>query len=162
MDSQSNQPWQDDNGKMLSDEGLRALSQGWNQETWDKYLKSLETPMRETLISDHAFSQKLEKLSDSFFELSQCNCSTALANKVGQALDLLSGRQRQILQMTFWKNLSEREIASLLGISRPTVQVMKKRAIKKLASILKEETAAIPIESTTSITSIESPKQTAS
>jgi RNA polymerase sigma factor (sigma-70 family) len=132
MDSQSNRPWQDDNGKMLSDENLRALSQGWDKETWDDYLKSLETPMRETLISDQAFTLKLDQQVGSFFELSQCTCSSRLAGRVSQALECLTQRQRQILQLTFWANKSERDIASQLGISRSTVKVMKYRAIKKL------------------------------
>jgi RNA polymerase sigma factor (sigma-70 family) len=162
MGSQSNHPWQDDNGRMLSDESLMTQTQGWKQETWDDYLTSLESPLRETLISDPACIHKLNNQSGSFFELSQCSCSRALSTKVGRALEHLSGRQRQVLQMTFWKNLSERDIANLLEISRSTVQVMKKRAIKRLELILKEDRKSITIESKPSINLKEVLNQTAS
>jgi DNA-binding CsgD family transcriptional regulator len=142
-------PWLDVNGKTMPDEYLKMHSQGWSMETWVEYLKSLETPMRETLISDHAFNQKLDQQSENFFERAQCLCPTALANKVSQAIERLSGRQSQILQMVFWQNLSEREVANQLGISRPSVQVMKKRAIKRLESILKEKINVIPFETLT-------------
>lgn len=47
-------------------------------------------------------------------------------------LSQLSPRERQIITLIYYSNCSEREVASYLGISRNSVKIYKKRAIKKL------------------------------
>lgn len=47
-------------------------------------------------------------------------------------LSQLSLRERQIITLIYYSNCSEREVASYLGISRNSVKIYKKRAIKKL------------------------------
>lgn len=44
----------------------------------------------------------------------------------------LSPREKQIIALVYYSNYSERKIASYLGISRSSVKIYKKRAIKKL------------------------------
>lgn len=47
-------------------------------------------------------------------------------------LSQLSPRERQIITLIYYSNCSERKVASYLGISRNSVKIYKKRAIKKL------------------------------
>jgi len=44
----------------------------------------------------------------------------------------LSPREKEILMLLFYSNLSEREAASFLKISRSSIRVYKKRAVEKL------------------------------
>lgn len=44
----------------------------------------------------------------------------------------LSPREKQIITLVYYSNYSERKVASYLGISRSSVKIYKKRAIKKL------------------------------
>lgn len=125
-------PWLDCHGRTLSDPVLKFETKNWNEKTWEAYLKSIETPIRETLISESVFNCLVDKQTGSIFLNSQEACSEALREKIERSVLQLSKRQQQIVHMIFWKNLSEREIARILGITRPTVQVTKKRALQRL------------------------------
>jgi RNA polymerase sigma-70 factor (sigma-E family) len=54
------------------------------------------------------------------------------------ALDALSPRQREVLVLRYWSDLSEAEIAETLGISRGAVKSTASRAIDALELMLKE------------------------
>jgi RNA polymerase sigma factor (sigma-70 family) len=53
-----------------------------------------------------------------------------------QSLSVLSQRQRQVISMYYWHQLSLRQIAAELGISISAVQVHKGRGLKALARLL--------------------------
>ncbi len=52
------------------------------------------------------------------------------------ALDTLAPRQREVLVLRYWSGLSEREIASTLGISRGSVKSTASRAVDALERAL--------------------------
>ncbi|WP_460468557.1 RNA polymerase sigma factor [Calidifontibacter terrae] len=54
------------------------------------------------------------------------------------ALDTLPPRQREVLVLRYWSDLSEAQIADALGISRGTVKSQASRAIAALAAQLQE------------------------
>jgi RNA polymerase sigma-70 factor (sigma-E family) len=54
------------------------------------------------------------------------------------ALRLLPPRQREVLVLRYWSELSEAEIADALGISRGTVKSTASRALDGLERLLKE------------------------
>lgn len=57
-----------------------------------------------------------------------------------RALRGLTVRQRQVLVLRYWSNLSEREIADTLGLSRGAVKSTASRALAALARKLEEAT----------------------
>jgi RNA polymerase sigma-70 factor (sigma-E family) len=57
------------------------------------------------------------------------------------ALDRLAPRQREVLVLRYWSELSEAEIAEAIGISRGTVKSTASRALDLLETILKGELA---------------------
>ncbi|WP_209021904.1 SigE family RNA polymerase sigma factor [Nocardioides sp. 503] len=59
--------------------------------------------------------------------------------EVYQALEHLAPRQREVLVLRYWSNLSEIEIAEALGISRGSVKSTASRALDALESILSKE-----------------------
>jgi RNA polymerase sigma-70 factor (sigma-E family) len=58
------------------------------------------------------------------------------ARQVLAALDRLSERQREVLVLRYWAELTEAEIASTLGISAGSVKTHAHRGIAALAQIL--------------------------
>lgn len=134
-------PWLDIHGRALPDDVLKIESKSWSEKTWADYLETIETPMRETLASENIFNCALDKQCDNIFLNAQEACSEALKKKIERCVLQLSKRQQQIVHMIFWKNLSEREIARLLGVTRPTVQVNKKRALRRLQNLISLESS---------------------
>ncbi|AEY85460.1 RNA polymerase ECF subfamily sigma-24 subunit [Streptomyces hygroscopicus subsp. jinggangensis 5008] len=57
-------------------------------------------------------------------------------HEVLQAIRMLTRRQREVLVLRYWSNLSEIEIAQSLGISRGTVKSTASRALAALAKKL--------------------------
>jgi RNA polymerase sigma-70 factor (sigma-E family) len=55
---------------------------------------------------------------------------------VSEALDRLPGRQRECLVLRYWADLSDREVASTLGISTGSVKRHVHRAMARLAAEL--------------------------
>lgn len=55
---------------------------------------------------------------------------------VSEVMDILSSRERQIIQLTFLKQLSQKEAGELLGISQMHVSRIQRNAIKKLKNAI--------------------------
>jgi RNA polymerase sigma factor (sigma-70 family) len=56
---------------------------------------------------------------------------------MGEAINHLQGRQREIYLLVFREGKSNTEVGEILGISRDTVQVYKERAVKFLTAYCK-------------------------
>lgn len=59
--------------------------------------------------------------------------------EVLQAMDRLPERQREVLVLRFWSELSEKEIAEAMGVSNGTVKSQASRAMKTLQQYLEED-----------------------
>ena len=64
---------------------------------------------------------------------------TTKANRVGQLLDGLPGRQRDVLRLRFLEAHSLRETASLMGTTIANVKVLQHRALRLAARLAKEQ-----------------------
>ncbi|RNI20754.1 SigE family RNA polymerase sigma factor [Flexivirga caeni] len=58
--------------------------------------------------------------------------------EVLRAVDQLPPRQREVLVLRYWSDLSEADIADALGISKGTVKSQASRAMAALATIMQE------------------------
>ena len=123
--------WLDQNNKPLSDELLKKISKSWNAETWEKYLNWCESPLKEAQISTKGYDFMAENLEESVF-ISAPIIDYEAKSIVQNLLKHLTIRQRQILELIYYKNYSEREIANKLNISRSVVKSTKKKALTKL------------------------------
>jgi DNA-binding CsgD family transcriptional regulator len=127
-------PWLDIHGRALPDDVLKIESKSWSEKTWAEYLKTIETPMSESLISN--FIHQLDQQTESLFDRAQIRTDLLLVEHVRRGLNSLTAKQRSIVRMVFWENKSEREIASEFRTSRSTVKVQKKRSLLKLSKAI--------------------------
>lgn len=125
-------PWLDISGKAIPDDYLRFVSRMWDPATWERYLQSLEAPRAESIVRPREYQAAIDKFDGSIFGISQTNADDELRTSVSEILSGLTVKQRQVVEMTFWQSLSEREIAYRLGIARGTVRDIKRRVLQRL------------------------------
>lgn len=108
----------------------------WTPADWENYLSEIEVGLKEALISQVTYQRCLENQTESLFALSEHDCPKELRDMVRKAMQTLSANQNKIIKLVFWNRLSEREIATQMGISRSSVKTTKARALKKLKPLL--------------------------
>lgn len=59
--------------------------------------------------------------------------------RVLAALKRLAPRQREVLVLRYWSELSETQMADVLGLSRGTIKSTASRALDALEKIMKDE-----------------------
>jgi RNA polymerase sigma factor (sigma-70 family) len=60
-------------------------------------------------------------------------------SQVLAAVRRLAPRQREVLVLRYWSDMSEAQIADVLGLSRGTVKSTASRALDALEKIMKDE-----------------------
>lgn len=114
---------------------LQKKSEDWTHEDWEQYLKKIETPLSESLISSSGYKRRQELQTESIFRRVANTPTRCLQKKAFELLQPLTERQRQIIELIYWGHKSEREVAKLLGISRSTVRVIQKRSILRIKNV---------------------------
>ena len=114
---------------------LQKDSKEWTPENWEQFLKKIEIPISETLISSNGYNRRKELQTESIFRRVADTPSRGLQKKALKLLQPLTERQRQIIELLYWGHKSEREVAKILGISRSTVRVIQKRSIQRIKQI---------------------------
>lgn len=139
-----NEPWLSVSGNELTLESLRIVSKNWDQETWERYLKYLETPLREKPVSRVRFQRASESFSESVFTFAGSG-SHLESSKLFYLLEGLTKRQRDVIELIYWRNMSHREVACALGIYQSTVGEIKASAIKRMSEMTKMDPVTLPI-----------------
>lgn len=137
-------PWLDSSGKALSEDQLRLMSKTWDSETWARYLKYFEPIQKEKLVSVGRFQKELNRNPENIF-LRASSGSPIETSRLKHLLDGLTERQRQVIEMNFWRSMSQREIARALKLSQSTVAEIKAAAIKKLRELVEMDPVTLPI-----------------
>ena len=141
----SEKPWLNQKGHALSEYDLKEVSKGWDQETWEKYLNSLDGTLSDQQLKPYEYDYIAENAELTCWDLSQTSADDEVKRFVANLLKDLSPRQQRIIQMNFWEGRSEHYIAEELRISRSTIYVLKKRILRKLARQLKGVSAISPL-----------------
>lgn len=141
----SEKPWLNEKGHVLSERDLKEASKGWDQETWEKYLNSLDGTLSEQQLKPYEYDYLAENAELTCWDLSQTSADNEVKAFVANLLKNLTPRQQRIIQMNFWEGRSEHYIAEELRISRSTIYVLKKRILRKLARQLKGVSAISPL-----------------
>lgn len=134
-DLQGYLPWLDSFGKPLPPAVFASVSSRWDQETWDAFLESFEEPAQEKYVSRKRWEMLTEALEDSIFDL-YVPSHDITEHHVDSSVQILPQLHRQVIFLTYWKNLSVRKIASALGLSKSLVQRMQKDAERTLRALI--------------------------
>ena len=136
-------PWLNAKGHGLSDKELKEVSQHWDQETWNKYLDSLDHGLSEQQLNPYDYDDIAEKMEFSCWEFSQSDADDQSKHLIKKICKKLSPQQKKIIEMTFWHGRSERFIAKELKISRNTIKTFKKRALLQIKALLEKQVSPV-------------------
>jgi|GEM_PF-3777949 len=128
-----------------SDSNLLEISRNWTTEQWERYLQKAEGSLKEDLISEDHYDRIAESSEVSIFDYAQTTASPAIVERVQIAIEGLTTRQRQVVELIFFKLKSEREAALELGIDRSSIRKHKRKAIKNLRKIILVGAPTLPL-----------------
>lgn len=103
-----------------------------------KYLKEVSTAngdfSYDMLTTDDFNGQDI--LVDEEQDVEEIVEKNIMLNKLNDCLSLLSAEEKELIQMIFFEELTEREIAKKQGISQVAVHKKKQRVLNKLKGLL--------------------------
>jgi len=133
-------PWLDSNGKMRPDHEIEKLGQNWSAATWDEYLKAtvdMEKEDDDSTVSFPYMDTDTIANGDNLLQyLRNIDEYEGLQDYLEFALKKLTSRERQILRMKYWDELTQIQICQILGIAECTVSTTRRKALKKLKKLL--------------------------
>ena len=132
-------PWQDDSCSELPLELIKVASKSWNQEIWESYLRSIESPERaEYCTGQDKFTNEdaLVTWLPNEDNANNFKLPSNLSDQLKMALMELSPNEYKVIIHTYWDGMTLNQIARRLEIRKGSVQVYKRRAIHKLEKIL--------------------------
>ena len=132
-------PWLNPDGTEKTTEQIKDISSSWSKQTWDEYLFYLESPREESLLDrpEQLDQVSVQEFTFMMLQLAEGREFSLLDKVVAQkALRCLSTRQRQIIEMIYWKNEPISLVAKKLGVSRRTVRSGLDRGLEKMRELL--------------------------
>lgn len=136
MKIQTDKPWLDSNGNILSDKKIKAISKEWSAETWEEFLNStvdVEASEHESLTPKYEILCDEEK--DNIWG-SSCPLPQAVQDEIRGSVRKLEERPRKIVRLHYWGNLSVREIGKTENLSFCRVQQIKKESLSQIKGLL--------------------------
>lgn len=131
--------------KSRADLELQEISRDWTPEKWERYLKKFEGALKEELLPVRHYDRIAEESEVSIFQDAQVPASPAIIERVRLALEDLTERQRQVVELIFLQAKSERETAQELGIDRSSVRKHKRKGLKNLRKIILVGAPTLPL-----------------
>ena len=122
-------------GNPLTDEQLQNVCKTWGEETWNKYLKTIEVSNREdtTYVGAEFFNSiDASDVTSVVFNLTSGDDYPYLKSALKSCVMSLPKIQREIISLHYWEGLSIVEIASIRKVSKQSINKSLKLAIKKL------------------------------
>ena len=142
----SAKPWLDHRGRELPTEQLREISKDWDLKTWKRYGDSLEVqPEGKSLKPGELRKLQAEQTKSIFAINGEIPANPTLVLKMNQALEDLSPRQRQVVDLIFYQGKTIEEAALEYGLSKATINIHKKEALAKLKGVLGVRSDAVAV-----------------
>lgn len=139
--------WMNEEGQRRPDSELIEDSRKWTGQMWEEYLASIEGGLRESLASPKKFDALAGRMTNSTFENAQGQSKLKDFAKIHAALSILTTRQREVVELIYFRSLKQREVARLLGISEHRVRAIKKRSLEHAKRLLHRGGSHLPIDS---------------
>lgn len=140
MSSQSeNKPWLDENGKLVSDETLKKISKTWDANIWELFLQqTVDIERSPNEVQMHGYEKLLEEVSHGI-RWPSCSVPQHVVRQINLAVKALAPQQKKIIELIFWKSMSERQVAEKLKIFQPNVNDSKKISLNKIKEFLEKD-----------------------
>lgn len=82
--------------------------------------------------------EEIEKLIDTTFDIEKACIANEFRASLFKSLGSLTERERNIIGLKFWAGLTNRKIASLMGLSENNIGVILYRSITRLKDVLQD------------------------
>ena len=123
---------------------MEAKHDNQEQGKYYHHFLSLDQILEENAQGDYrkeTYSFSLEDQRESFFSHVQCKTEEEWAasmnnDRLSSAFLKLTRKQKKILFLRFYKQMTYREIQGAIGVSHQAVEKEEKKAIKKLGKIM--------------------------
>ena len=122
-------PWLEKNGRMKPLNEIKSLAKTWGPTTWESYMSYCEAPQTE-ILTGQDFGEIDKKITP--WDLSQTDDNEAFERRVEAAMAILTPHEAQVLRLIVWEELSQREVAKMLGMAKTTVVTHRNRAYTKI------------------------------
>jgi DNA-directed RNA polymerase specialized sigma subunit len=130
-------PWENEDGETLTDDKLRSVCGTWSPETWEAYLETLESPQRESLFSNfERVLHRKDRLRTMEAYYDDSHCQDRIWPGMYRALDRLTFRQRQLINLVFFEGRTLRDSAKQTHLSYRVARRVLQRALDRLKSSL--------------------------
>lgn len=133
-------PWLNSDGSRKSDKEIEELGRCWSTKTWNEYLDDdLGTIKDDLSFFGNMDTSKVYERAEVLSFLQECEYHESLENGLLLGIMELSRLEKEILKLSFWRMLTDIEIAKELESTHGSIRTNKSVAIKKLAKILSSE-----------------------
>ena len=95
----------------------------------DRFSLVLDAPIAEDLTMKDAITDNTQDTSEIQSEIWE---DTIISETIKQAIKLLTERQKEVINYSFFREMKDKEIAKKIGISPQSVSQTKQAALKKL------------------------------
>lgn len=155
-------PWRDKTGDLFPNWKIKRLSKRWNFKSWYSFLGDIQTPLKGRVGRKHDFAQLLsvtafKKKGESFNSHLPTPVTyhpydqppedfikeNPIDLAVRSSIEKLSPQEKVVIESTAFLGKSEARVAKELGVTRSTIQTVKRRAKQKLKSLL---SSILPID----------------
>lgn len=135
MNIRKKMPWLDKTGKPLSEKDLRKVTSTWSLQTWEKYLKSLESYLKESYANNlDMFDKTASKIQIStlFNKRNEQEVCKRTQRLLTESINSLNDNQKTIILGLYYFNKTSRELASQMDSTHQSILKTKNRALINL------------------------------
>jgi RNA polymerase sigma factor (sigma-70 family) len=128
-------PWLNSDGTLLSDEKLKEIVKTWTPDIWERYLKSLEVNSQEATppnLKHFDLRSEHTQISEYFNADKNEDLKRYKNQIIHSAIESLTEKQRTVIELRYWNNLTYKQIGKKLSISHPAVIKLEKKAITNM------------------------------
>ena len=130
--TKQSKPWMSSSSVALSTEEIKKISQSWDANTWEAYLKWFEGRRQEGLIQETEFDRQADTLTETIFESCGPQATEYLQPLCTDLLSTLPVMQAKVLAQTFLEGRTQREVAVDINRTQGWVSHLKDKAITTL------------------------------
>lgn len=127
-------PWLNDDKTIKSDEEILLISQNWTANEWDNYLKDTVGTLEDDDLSffENMDTEVTYERADFLAWLRTTADYPHFQDALHLAMNSLSKRERDVIELRFWGDMQNKEIAKKLGVSISTVKTFRQRGLDKI------------------------------